>query len=137
MAVPNSAFKIQRRGRLRVGLVWDDEGHLDLAEGKEEYLQANLLGVLMQQGDWAFALRWGLPWIKHPNLPRGRRWIMGAKPPLDAGLIQLYVKQQLLREPRNRIVSQPAVWWEDEGRRKLRIEAQIVSVDDENITVSV
>lgn len=131
MLIPSKALKITRKTNLTWDLTFDADGHLDIIDGRAEWLQANFIGLIMQQGDWFFHRGWGLPWIDNPYLPAGRSHIMGSKPPLDAQLIELYVRQQLNREGRNKRVNYVEASWEDYPRRHLKVEAEIIAVDAE------
>lgn len=132
--VPNKAFKVE----------FSDDNHVDLSinngsivveEGKDEWVQANKIGLIGQEGDWRFDPREGLPWVDNGSLPVGRKGIMGSR--LDTEVIELYVMQQLNREPRNRLVKNVNTEWGDISARELYMEAEVKSIDGDLIEMEV
>lgn len=127
--IPDKAFKLKFDDNDNIDFVMS-EGSIDTIEGRDEWLQANRLGLIGQEGDWLFDPTEGLPWVNHDNLPPGRMHIMGQSPPPKEDLIRVYVYEQLEKEPRNEQIKDLSVEWEDKAARHLKAEARIVSVDE-------
>jgi len=132
--VPRKAFKVNFSDDDHVDLSMSD-GHIDLSEGKGEWIQANKLGLIGQEGDWNFDPSEGLPWVDNGTLPPGRLNIMGTN--IDHDLVEVYIHQQLSREPRNQNIESVKVEWDDKSARSVKAEAEIKSIDGDLILVEV
>lgn len=135
MPIPNKAIKVKKVDQRTVDLTFED-GRLEMVEGKQEWIQANYLGLISQEGDWNFDPSIGLPWVNHPNLPSGRLPILGRKPPIDEELIEVYVYQQLSQDPRNEVVKSLNADWQDFQSRTVQVEGTIVGRDGVEAVVS-
>lgn len=133
--VPNKAFKANFSGDNHADLSMKD-GHIEVTQGKEEWLQANKFGVVGQEGDWRFAPTEGLPWVDNGKLPAGTQSILGYQPPTDTQLIEVYIYQQLIKEPRNRTVDNIEVEWKDKKSRSMSASAEITSIEGDLIEVN-
>lgn len=134
--VPNKAFSVKEVGNNAVDLELEN-GHIKVIEGKEEWIQANYLGLIGQEGDWMFDPSEGLPWVDNGTLPPGRQKIMGGYPSASEELVEIYINQQLEREPRNEQVENVEVEIDNRETRHATATADIKSVDGELIQVEV
>lgn len=130
--LPNKAFKLEFDDNNN-----DDDDHADLkmsegsievTTGKDEWLQANKLGLIQQEGAWLFDPAEGLPWVNHSNLAPGRMHIMGNNGArLD--LIRVYIYEQLQKEPRNEEIGNIDLEWDNKRARSIKVSASIKGVE--------
>lgn len=135
MPIPNKSMEVKYVGKRTVDLEMT-EGHVDTIEGKEEWLQANKLGLISQEGDWRFDPAEGLPWLDHPALSKGRFPILGRTPPIDEELIELYIYQQLNKDARNEVVRNIDAEWQDIQSRTVSAQAEIIATDGVEGTIT-
>lgn len=128
MPTPDETLEVQFKSQRVVDLQFTD-GKLDVVEGKDEWIQANKLGLISQEGDWKFDPAEGLPWVNHPALPPGRLPILGSTPPIDEDLIEVYIYQQLTKDSRNEVVRNIEATWDDISSRTILARAEIKGTD--------
>lgn len=132
--LPNKSFEVEFSDDDHIDLSMT-EGHINVSKGKEEWRQANKIGLIGQEGDWRFDPEEGLPWVDNGTLPPGRESIMNGQ--VSESLIEIYIYQQLLREPRNASVDNVNVRFDDRSTRSIVGSADVKSVDGELIEVEV
>ena len=134
--IPNKSFKVTFSDDDHIDLAMK-HGHLVVSEGKNQWLQANKIGLIGQEGDWDFDPKEGLPWVDNGELPPGRRNILGNSPTASDELIKVYIYQQLSREPRNEFISNITINWKEKATRHVQASADIKSIDGELLKVEV
>ncbi|MCF8012285.1 MAG: hypothetical protein K9L56_13495, partial [Clostridiales bacterium] len=67
---PNKAFKVDVDDEDHIDLSMTN-GSIDLSSGKDEWIQANKIGLIAQEGDWRFDPNHGLPWVDNGKLAPG------------------------------------------------------------------
>jgi len=132
--IPNKSFEVKFSDDDHVDLVME-EGHISVTQGKDQWLQANKIGLIGQEGDWNFDPSEGMPWVDNGKLPPGRMNIMGTQ--LDHDMIEIYIRQQLNREPRNKSIEDVNVEWSDKSNRGIQARAKIKSIKEDLILVEV
>lgn len=132
--IPNKSFKLKFSGDDHADLAMED-GHIQVIEGKDQWIQANKVGLIGQEGDWRFDPSEGLPWVDNGKLIQGREAIMTGQ--VSRELVEIYIYQQLAREPRNDVIENVSVEWDDKGTRSIVAEASVRSIDGELIEVEV
>ena len=134
--IPNKSFKVEFSGDNHIDLSMEN-GHLVTTQGKNQWLQSNKIGLIGQEGDWDFDPKEGMPWVDNGELPSGRRAILGEAPLASRDIIEVYIYQQLNREPRNQTISNIEIEWENKEARSMSAKADIKSIDGELIQVEV
>lgn len=124
--IPNKSLEVTFDSTDHIDLEMEG-GHLQVTSGSDEWIQANRIGLIGQEGDWRFDPREGMPWVDNGKLPAGRLSIMGGEADLE--LIKIYIYQQLDRDPRNESVEDVNVEWDERSTRSVRAEATIESVE--------
>ena len=132
--IPNKSFEIAFSDDDHADIVID-QGHISVVKGKNQWIQANKVGLIGQEGDWLFDPSEGLPWVDNGKLPPGRESIMTGE--VSKQLIEIYIYQQLRREPRNKDIENVTVEWDDKRTRTMKATAIIKSIDGELIEVEV